>query len=77
MERSGSSDLHLLLELPSFTHSVLYQPPPPSILPPVQLDRKTPDGLSVLQDPEMGRENPAELKAQKLARSMARGIADK
>lgn len=46
-------------------------------LPPPQPERRTPDGLVLLADPEMGRENPAELKAQKLARSMTRGVADK
>ena len=30
-----------------------------------------------LQDPEVGRDNPAELKAQKLARSFTRGVVDR
>ena len=31
----------------------------------------------VPQDPEVGRDNPAELKAQKLARSFTRGVVDR
>jgi hypothetical protein len=34
-------------------------------------------GVIVLHDPEVGRENPAELKAQKLARSVTRGMVDR
>ncbi|GAB4822067.1 hypothetical protein N2152v2_009113 [Parachlorella kessleri] len=34
-------------------------------------------GVIQLHDPEVGRENPAELKAQKLARSVTRGMVDR
>lgn len=34
-------------------------------------------GIILLHDPEIGRENPAELKAQKLARSVTRGMVDR
>eukprot|EP00200_Dunaliella_tertiolecta_P009890 CAMPEP_0202375868 /NCGR_PEP_ID=MMETSP1127-20130417/6472_1 /ASSEMBLY_ACC=CAM_ASM_000462 /TAXON_ID=3047 /ORGANISM="Dunaliella tertiolecta, Strain CCMP1320" /LENGTH=1054 /DNA_ID=CAMNT_0048973485 /DNA_START=2551 /DNA_END=5712 /DNA_ORIENTATION=+ len=33
--------------------------------------------IIVLHDPEVGRDNPAELKAQKLARSVTRGVIDR
>ena len=32
---------------------------------------------TAVQDPEVGRDNPAELKAQKLARSFTRGVVDR
>ena len=30
-----------------------------------------------MHDPEVGKDNPAELKAQKLARSLTRGVIDR
>ena len=41
------------------------------------LDDGSLDDLIVIADSEVGRENPAELKAAKLARSLARGHADR
>lgn len=35
--RIAAGELQLLVELPCFPHAVLYQPPPPSLLPPPQV----------------------------------------
>ncbi|KAL6752332.1 putative phosphatidylinositol 3-kinase [Haematococcus lacustris] len=44
---------------------------------PATVDRSVVEGIVVLEDAEVGRDNPAELKAQKLARSLTRGVIDK
>lgn len=45
---------------------------------PLEPARHTPgSGRATLFDPEVGRPNPSELKAQKLARGVTRGLVDK
>ncbi|BDA44872.1 phosphatidylinositol 3-kinase VPS34 [Coccomyxa sp. Obi] len=73
--------LVLQVELPTFPHAVVYQqaataPATPADLPGTASDRSGPN-LQVISDPEVNRENPSELKAAKLARSMARGVEDR
>ncbi len=68
--------LQLELELPSFPHPVLYQHLQSALAAAAQLNLAAAqrDGLlEAVHDPEAGLDNPAELKAQKLARSLNRG----
>lgn len=82
--------LRLSIALPTFPHAVLYQQPaassstvgPAASLTPSGKDAGAPalapqGGILLLHDPQVGWENPAELKAQKLARSLTRGIIDR
>jgi hypothetical protein len=70
--------LQLQLELPAFPHPVLYQHLQSALAAAAQLNASAAqrDGLlEAVHDPEVGLDNPAELKAQKLARSLNRGRA--
>lgn len=90
--------LHLLVELPSFPRTVVYQQAAVAAAGhgmPQGAGGATADAIStplpgtaeaggggggpliLLHDAEVGRENPAEAKAQKLARSLTRGMVDK
>eukprot|EP00879_Flechtneria_rotunda_P010868 GHRR01011358.1.p1 GENE.GHRR01011358.1~~GHRR01011358.1.p1 ORF type:complete len:821 (+),score=283.38 GHRR01011358.1:733-3195(+) len=79
--------LLLQLELPVFPHAVLYQQPLSAA---AVVAQAGPGGAATglggagagadiirINDPEVGWENPAELKAAKLARSVTRGVIDK
>ncbi|KAL3157710.1 hypothetical protein ABBQ32_012142 [Trebouxia sp. C0010 RCD-2024] len=79
MQKSRKVGLVVSLDLPSFSHAVLYNQ---TIVGPrhagVIEDPSSPSAsLLPLYDPEVGRENPSELKAQKLARSVTRGLVDR
>eukprot|EP00877_Chromochloris_zofingiensis_P002248 jgi/Chrzof1/12023/Cz06g18140.t1 len=92
-EAVGSKQqLQLVIDLPVFPHAVLYQQAssPASVLTqptttttkkevlsPVGSDSSGSDDIILLHDPEVGWENPAELKAAKLARSLTRGVIDR
>ncbi|KAK9840409.1 hypothetical protein WJX74_009457 [Apatococcus lobatus] len=77
--RQGERPL-LFITLPSFPHAVLYQEavsgPAPG-LSDLKAHHASGESPIVLIDPEVGRENPVELKAQKLARGLARGLVDR
>lgn len=79
LQKSSRHKLIVTLELPSFPHAVLYNQ---TIVGPRHAgaieDPSSPSAsLLPLYDPEVGRENPSELKAQKLARSVTRGLVDR
>ncbi|KAK9813719.1 hypothetical protein WJX73_005251 [Symbiochloris irregularis] len=73
--------MRLDIELPSFPNAVLYHaaaaaPATGALSEPLaEAHIKAP--WIALQDSEMGRENPAEHKAQKMARSVTRGLVDR
>ncbi|KAK9811578.1 hypothetical protein WJX72_006428 [[Myrmecia] bisecta] len=79
---NGSPSLQLHIELPSFPHAVIYQQAQLGTQPNLGLTPEAPpntrgSSLILVHDPEVGRSNPAELKAQKLARSGTRGLIDR
>ena len=60
---------------PAILSSSVSKPEPMG--PPGRPTDESNDGLVTLIDTELGRDNPAELKAQKLARSLTRGMVDR
>lgn len=85
--RAGDT-LQLVVDLPAFPHAVLYQQPSYSAVAasagrptgarerPVGVLRDW-DCVTPLLDTQVGSDNPSEMKAQKLARSLTRGIIDR
>ncbi|CAK0784160.1 hypothetical protein CVIRNUC_007363 [Coccomyxa viridis] len=79
--KEGKGDkLVLHVELPTFPHAVVYQQAATAPATPADMAASSDRGgptLQLIPDPEVGRENPSELKAAKLARGMARGVEDR
>lgn len=78
--QKGKQDRVILtVELPKFPHAVMYHQTVvgPGYQGAIQDPSSPSASLLPLYDPEVGRENPSELKAQKLARSVTRGLVDR
>ncbi|MEW5302904.1 MAG: hypothetical protein WDW36_005643 [Sanguina aurantia] len=90
---AATPPLQLVVDLPLFSHAVLYQQAATYTAAALGAkkevsaaaaaaavasgEKSAMQGIVVLHDPEVGRDNPAELKAQKLARSLTRGLIDR
>lgn len=75
---SASTSDALGTPLPGTSGTGVVAPPPPGPGPGSGSGSSAAGGgIIQLNDPEIGRENPAELKAQKLARSVTRGMVDR
>mmetsp|Transcript_623 Transcript_623/g.1491 ORF Transcript_623/g.1491 Transcript_623/m.1491 type:complete len:866 (+) Transcript_623:255-2852(+) len=70
-------EMALSVELPEFQHAVLHHQATAGMGPAFAPVSMAAGGLAVLHDPEVTRDNPAEVKTQKLARSLARGVVDR
>lgn len=72
---TGTSYLHLIVQLIPFEHQVAFQDRGANYLSPSPISST--NELVTVWDPEVGRPNPSETKQVKLARSLTRGVIDR